>query len=47
MALFFDRSLGVVYFFVSIPGWAFLLAAAVEIAIVVALILRRFARITI
>ena len=46
-ALFFRRSLGEEYFFVTIPGWAFLLAAVVEIAIAVALILRRFARITI
>jgi ABC-2 type transport system permease protein len=46
-ALFFDRSLGEEYFFVDIPGWAFLAAAIVEIAIVVFLILRRFARITI
>jgi len=46
-ALFFDRSLGEEYFFVTIPGWAFLLAAVVEIALVVGLILRRFARITI
>jgi ABC-2 type transport system permease protein len=46
-ALFFQRSLGEEYFFVTIPGWAFLLAAVIEIAIAVALILRRFARITI
>jgi hypothetical protein len=46
-ALFFGRSLGEEYFFVTIPGWAFLLAAVIEIAIAVALILRRFARITI
>jgi ABC-2 type transport system permease protein len=46
-ALFFRRSLGEEYFFVDIPSWAFLASAVVEVAIVVALILRRFARITI
>jgi ABC-2 type transport system permease protein len=46
-ALFFSRSLGEEYFFVAIPGWAFLAAAVLEIAIVTGLILRRFARITI
>jgi ABC-2 type transport system permease protein len=46
-ALFFGQSLGEEYFFVNIPLWAFLVGAVVEIAVVVALILRRFARITI
>jgi len=46
-ALFFRRSLGEEYSFVTIPSWAFLLAAVVEIAIAVGLVLRRFARITI
>ena len=46
-ALFFGQSLGEEYFFIVIPLWAFLASAGVEIAIVVALILRRFARITI
>jgi ABC-2 type transport system permease protein len=46
-ALFFNRSLGEEYFFVDIPDWAFLVAALVEIAVVVVLILRRFARIAI
>jgi ABC-2 type transport system permease protein len=46
-ALFFQRSLGEEYFFVDLPGWAFLAAALVEIGIVLVLILRRFTRITI
>ncbi|MEO5940705.1 MAG: hypothetical protein ABIZ72_06975 [Candidatus Limnocylindrales bacterium] len=46
-ALYFQRSLGEEYFFVTIPSWAFLAAAIIEIGVVVALILRRFARITI
>ena len=46
-ALFFGQSLGEEYFFINIPLWAFLVGAVVEIAVVVALILRRFARITI
>ena len=46
-ALFFNRSLGEEYFFVTIPGWAFLLASVVEVGIVIVLILRRFLRITI
>ncbi|MBA2380482.1 MAG: hypothetical protein H0V73_00080 [Chloroflexi bacterium] len=44
-SLFFRRSLGEEYFFVSLPGWLFLVSAVVEIGVVVALILRRFARI--
>jgi ABC-2 type transport system permease protein len=46
-ALFFNRSLGEEYFFVTVPDWAFLAAALVEIAIAVGLILRRFLRIAI
>jgi ABC-2 type transport system permease protein len=46
-ALLFGQSLGEEYFFVDIPHWAFLVSAVVEVAVVVALILRRFARITI
>jgi ABC-2 type transport system permease protein len=46
-ALFFDHSLGEEYFFVDLPRWAFLISAIVEVAVAVALILRRFARITI
>jgi ABC-2 type transport system permease protein len=46
-ALFFDHSLGEEYFFIDLPRWAFLISAIVEVAVAVALILRRFARITI
>jgi ABC-2 type transport system permease protein len=46
-ALLFGGSLPEEYFFISVPTWAFLVAAVVEVAIVVGLILRRFARITI
>src|SRR6185369_3248395 len=46
-ALFFGRSLGEEYFFIAVPLWAFLVAAIGEIVVVVALILRRFARLTI
>jgi len=46
-ALFFGQSLGEEYFFISLPIWAFLVSASVEIGVVVALIIRRFARITI
>jgi ABC-2 type transport system permease protein len=46
-ALFFDHSLGHEYFFITVPVWAFLASAIVEVAVVVVLILRRFARITI
>ena len=46
-ALFFGRSLGEEYFFVDIPHWLFLVSAVVEVGVAVALILRRFARITI
>jgi ABC-2 type transport system permease protein len=46
-ALFFGQQLGGEYFFVDLPLWAFLVSAIVEIVLVVALILRRFARITI
>ena len=46
-ALFFDHPLGQEYFFVDLPSWAFLASAIVEIGVAVALILRRFARITI
>jgi hypothetical protein len=46
-ALFFDHPLGQEYFFVDLPSWAFLVSAIVEIGVAIALILRRFARITI
>ena len=46
-ALFFNRSLGEEYFFVSIPSWLFLVSAVVEVGVAVAVILRRFERITI
>jgi hypothetical protein len=46
-ALFFGRSLGEEYFFIAMPLWAFLVAAIAEIVLVVVLILRRFARLTI
>jgi ABC-2 type transport system permease protein len=46
-ALFFHRSLGEEYLFVSLSLWLFLVSAIVEIAISLALIVRRFARITI
>jgi ABC-2 type transport system permease protein len=46
-ALFFGRSLGEEYFFINVPLWAFLVAAIAEIVLVVVLILRRFARLTI
>jgi ABC-2 type transport system permease protein len=46
-ALFFRRSLGEEYFFISLPLWLFLASALIEIAVAVGLILRRFARITI
>jgi ABC-2 type transport system permease protein len=46
-ALFFGRSLGEEYFFIAVPLWAFLVAAIAEIVLVVVLILRRFARLTI
>jgi ABC-2 type transport system permease protein len=46
-ALFYGRSLGEEYFFINVPLWAFLVAAIAEIVLVVVLILRRFARLTI
>jgi ABC-2 type transport system permease protein len=46
-ALFFSRSLGEEYFFIDVPLWAFLVAGVAEIVLVVVLILRRFARLTI
>jgi ABC-2 type transport system permease protein len=46
-ALLFGQSLGEEYFFIDIPLWAYFVSAVVEVAVVVALILRRFARITI
>ena len=46
-ALFFNRPLGEEYFFFDLPHWLFLVSVAVETAIAVVLILRRFARITI
>jgi ABC-2 type transport system permease protein len=46
-ALFFDHSLGQEYFFVDVPHWTFLVGAIAEVAVAVALIVRRFARITI
>jgi ABC-2 type transport system permease protein len=45
-ALFFGHELGSEYFFVDLPLQAFLVAALVEIAIVVVLVVRRFARLT-
>ena len=45
-ALFFGRELGAEYFFIDLPIGAFLVSAVVEVAIVVALIVRRFQRIT-
>lgn len=46
-ALLFSRPLGEEYFFIDLPHWLYLVSAIAEIGIVVALILRRFARITI
>ena len=46
-ALFFDHSLGQEYFFIDVPHWTFLVGAIVEVVVAVAVILRRFARITI
>ena len=46
-ALLFHQPLGEEYFFIDLPTWAYLASAVVEVAIVVALILRRFRRITI
>jgi len=45
-ALFFGHELGSEYFFVNLPLGAFLAAALIEIAIVVVLVVRRFARLT-
>jgi ABC-2 type transport system permease protein len=45
-ALLFHRSLGEEYFFVDLPLVTFLISAIAEIIIVVALIVRRFVRIT-
>jgi ABC-2 type transport system permease protein len=45
-SLFFRRSLGEEYFFTNVPVWMFLASAIVEFGLVVALILRRFARLT-
>lgn len=45
-ALFFSRDLGSEYFFFDTPLWLFAVSAVVEIAIVVFVILRRFARLT-
>ena len=45
-ALFFGRELGAEYFFVDVPLQLFLVSTIVEVAVVVALIVRRFARIT-
>jgi len=45
-AFLFDTSLGPDLFFVDLPNWAFLAAAAVGIAGSIAITLRRFARIT-
>jgi ABC-2 type transport system permease protein len=46
-ALFFNHSLGQEYFFIDVPRQAFLVGAIVEVGVASALILRRFARITI
>lgn len=46
-ALFFGQTLGEEYFFINLPLWAFLASAIAEIVLVLVLILRRFARITI
>jgi len=46
-ALFFDHPLGQEYFFIDVPTWTFLGSAIIEVGVAVALILRRFARITI
>lgn len=45
-ALFFGRELGAEYFFVDLPLQAFLIAAIVEVVVLVALVLRRFQRLT-
>jgi ABC-2 type transport system permease protein len=45
-ALFFGHDLGDEYFFVDLPLQLFLVSAIVEVAVVVALIVRRFQRIT-
>jgi ABC-2 type transport system permease protein len=45
-ALFFGHELGTEYFFVDLPIQLFLVSAIVEVALVIALILRRFQRIT-
>lgn len=45
-ALFFGHELGEAYFFVDVPLQLFLVSAIVEVAIVAALIVRRFQRIT-
>jgi ABC-2 type transport system permease protein len=45
-SLFFQRPLGEEYFFTDVEGWMFLVSAVIEVAIVVALILRRFQRLT-
>ena len=46
-ALFFHRSLGEEYFFITLPLWGVLVSAVIEVVVVIVLILRRFARITI
>ena len=46
-ALFFGRALGSDYFFVNVPFPFYLLSVVVEVVIVVGVILRRFARLTI
>jgi ABC-2 type transport system permease protein len=45
-ALFFGHPLGREYFFIDVPLQLFLVSAIVEVAILVAVIIRRFARIT-
>ena len=46
-AFFFHHSLGDEYFFINLPTWVFVASAIVETVVVLTLILRRFARITI
>jgi ABC-2 type transport system permease protein len=45
-ALFFGRELGGEYFFVDLPLQAFLVAAIIEVVVLVILVLRRFQRLT-
>ena len=45
-AVLFNKPLPDDFFFFDLPRWSFVIAAAVEIVVAVALILRRFTRIT-